>query len=123
MKNTAKRMMGASLSQILIFCLLLFFFAYTGLRLAPSYVQNYQIKDALREVLKQAVAKSSSKEEIRDLFSRQLQVNDIRRVDLKGLNVDRKKDKLTINFDYEDRVHVIANIDAVLVFKNRVESE
>lgn len=123
MKNTAKRMLGASFSQMLIFVTLLVLFLYMGIRLAPNYVQNYQIKDALQEVIKQAVAKKSSKEEIQDLFMRQLQVNDIRGMDFKNLVSERQKDKLFITFNYESRVHIIGNIDAVLVFKNRVESE
>lgn len=123
MKNTAKRMAGASFNQVLIFVSVTLFFLYIGLRLGPAYFQNYQIKDALKQVEQVAVAKNLSKEEAQDLFIRQLQVNDIRGMDMKNLKLEKEKDKPVLTFDYETRIHIIGNIDAVIVFKNRVESE
>ncbi len=123
MKNTARQSRGTSVLGVFIFILMLLVLAYIVARLAPAYVDNYQIKISLEAMAQDPSVKDLTREEIRDFFMRRIQVNNVRNFDSSKLDIERKNNKLVFVVNYDTRVHVIANIDAVMTFNNQVSSE
>lgn len=123
MKNTAKQIQGASLIVTLVVIFLLLLDVVIAIRLVPVYIDNYQIKTTLEAMTQDSTMQDLTKDEIRDFFSRRIAVNNIKNFDLSKLQIDRKQGKLTFTVNYEARVKIVGNVDAVLTFNNRVESE
>ena len=93
-------------------------------KLFPVYAENYAVKSALSDLpgdkrLQDLRATITGKRQIEDTLSRRFSVNDVKRVNLRNdLKIIREEDGkgLRVIIQYEARVHMMANIDAVVSF-------
>jgi hypothetical protein len=123
MQTTAKQMRGSSIMGTLFIIIVVLIDVIIAIKLIPTYLDNYQMKSALKEMAQDSTMMDLTRDELRDLFLRRLETSNIKDFDINKLQIDRKKGKLKFSLDYDARVHLLGNIDAVLTFTNRVESE
>jgi len=129
MNNLSKRNLSAPISlhrqqgmSMLgaVFAILLGAFALTCvLKLGPAYLQNWQINSILSSM--QAEYKHSDsvveKRALRDKLSKRFDIDQIKAIDYKDVEIDRDADDLVVKANYESRIELLGNIDVVLKFE------
>ncbi|MBS0286141.1 MAG: DUF4845 domain-containing protein [Proteobacteria bacterium] len=111
-----KKMRGVTVINLMIAAIVIVFTIAIAVNLVPPYMHNYAIKDALNELAANPDITQMSKTKLRDLFVRKLQVNYITNVSPDALVIVKKEGATYLSMKYEVRVHLIANIDAVILF-------
>lgn len=112
-------------SLLMIFVLAMLGFILTCLfKLGPAYLDNYYIKDALRNLAEDHPddLATLTKDTIRRELGNYYLINNVRGESANALEVERKADKSVISVNYEVRVPLIANVDAVIKFVNVLDS-
>lgn len=112
----AKSMRGITFLGMLVAVVILVLVVVLGINLVPPYIHHFAVKDAMESLAKDPEIKGMSKAKLRDLFLRKLQVNYITNVPADKLEVIKKDGKTALAINYEVRVHLIANMDAVIKF-------
>lgn len=108
---------GLSMTGFLITLTLAIFFAYCGMKIGPMYMEYYSVKQALKGIAEDNAAAGASKDHIRMLFQRRLEMSYANYV--KTLNVlkfENGQDGKMMVVDYERREPLFANLDVVAKF-------
>jgi hypothetical protein len=91
-----------------------------GLRLLPLYSEYWTVVQVAEQVRGLPDISSKTKSDIRKLIGARFGTNNIRSLNPDVIKIERDKSKaLKLTIDYEDRRHMIANLDVVAKF-NRV---
>lgn len=100
---------------------ILSFFVLLVLRLAPGYLEFYKVKSVLESLQQEPYLGSKTPMEIRKLIDRRVEVNAIDSINGKDFIIVQANGKTTIQAQYEVRVHIVGNVDAVSSFDESVE--
>ena len=111
---------GISLIKLLFLIGVVVFLGILGMTLAPPYMEHLTVKKSLESLAKEPDVKTLSTFQIKELLLRRFQVNNVKNVDAKSLEISKKNGKMTLSMNYEVRVHVMGNVDAVLKFDEAV---
>ncbi len=117
LRKNSQSMQGITFLGILFVAFFVILSALVAMSLVPPYVQFYEVKDALDQLSSDPKVSHMTKAQVKNLFERKLQVNSINNIKGENLEVEKNDGKMILNLHYEVRVHVIANIDAILNFK------
>ncbi len=119
-----KSMRGITVLNLLVIAIILVFAVVISMHLIPPYLHNFAIKDALEDLAQNPDLSTFTKAKVKDLLARKLQVNYISEISPEALVIDKKDGKVTsLGLKYETRVRLIGNIDAVVMFDERVKVE
>ncbi len=88
-------------------------FIYMGMKLVPMYSEYFAVKEALKELSKEAGISQKDPSSIKDLFFRRLYISYAENVKPENVKIARKDAGYTMTVDYEVRRPLIANIDVV----------
>lgn len=92
-------------------------FALTSFfRVGPVYLEYWQTKQALDDVLADGKGAGKSKAELLDSVQKHLDVSRIEIVQAKDIRFTQTRAGLEVDASYEKRVPLIANIDVVVKF-------
>lgn len=121
--NTLKRQRGMTAIGVIIVLGLIAFFTLLVLRLAPPYLENFNVASSLKSLQQETGIKDKTAAEIRSLLQRRFDINDVENVKRDHVTIEknRKSGLLTVAVTYEVRVHILANIDAVIAFSDSIE--
>ncbi len=119
--SAKKNMRGFSIINLLIVAIVIVFAITISVNLVPPYLHDYAIQDAMDDLAADPDLTQMSKAKMHDLFVRKLQVNYISNVSPDALVISKKGDNTYLSLKYEVRTHLIANIDAVLMFEHEVK--
>ena len=97
------------------------FFVLLALRLVPGYLEFMSVSGAMQSLQNEPGITQKSPPEIRTLLSKRFDVNDVHTVKAKDVKIEQKSGRLVISVNYEVRVPVMGNIDAVSKFQKEVE--
>lgn len=114
MKQTQR---GMTMLGFLITLCLVIFFAYVGMKVVPMYIEYYSVKKMLATISKNPEAASGSKEKIRDLFRRSLEIDYVKVVTPDMLKIESTDGGVKMTVDYERRENLMANLDVVGKFQ------
>lgn len=92
------------------------FFLLCFFRIGPLYLEYFQLKEVLDEVLSPEQAANKSKQELLDALQRRFVVNRTEAISLKDIEFTQTRGTLVADCSYEKRVPLIANIDVVVKF-------
>ena len=109
-----------AIGWLLVLGLIAFFILIT-LRLLPMYLEFGKVASVIESLQNEPGASNLSRSEIIKLVGRRFDVNDVSSVDPKIIKVGKDKGLLTVSIDYEQREHLIGNVDVVAVFNKQVE--
>jgi len=112
---------GLSALGILVLLAVIGFFLTIATRIGPLYLDNSFVDAALQSLADEPVH-TMSDGKIRRKLQAAFTVNSIRDVYAKDTVIERKKTATTVSLDYERRVHFLANVDVVVVFKNTYDT-
>lgn len=121
------RQRGMSVWQILILLVAGGFFLTLIFTIGPLYITNFTVQSTVKDLLKDPELASKSVHEIRLAIERKFDVNQVevvqavcRMKDRTCMKIEKTKTTVKIDANYEARVHVMGNVDAVVVFNDNV---
>jgi uncharacterized protein YneF (UPF0154 family) len=126
MAHTGRRLQqGMSAWQILLVLLVVGLSLSIAVAIGPRFITNFSVQSTIKSLQTEPELAQKSVMEIRQAIERKFDVNQIdvvqavcRDKEKACLKIEKTKTMLRIDGNYEARVHVIANIDAVVVFKD-----
>lgn len=114
-----KKQDGMTAAGWMIIMSLVLFFAFLVVKLVPAYMEFGSIKSSMESVKEQNIQGSSIKE-IRKLIAGRFTVNNVTSIkaeDVKLIDVTGGK---AIFVEYEKKIPLFGNVNALLDFKNEV---
>lgn len=93
------------------------FVAYIGMKLVPVYLNHYSVVSVLKAMAEEPGAANMSEGRIRDLLSRKFTTSYVSYIQPKDVKIVRGNGTRLIA-DYEVRVTLIGNLDAVASFRH-----
>jgi len=113
------RQQGASLWGTMLMVGLIGLALTMALKIAPAYMTNNIIANAINGIIANNDIKTMAITEIRNDLMRTVRTNRIEGFDPGDVTVVRENNLEYIDINYERRVHLMYNIDAVVVFNDR----
>jgi len=106
---------GVALSGLIFWGIVLILVAVLGMKISPTLIEYYKIKKDTKAVVAQ-MGPESTVADVRKSFDR---FADIDQLDFKGSDLDVSKDngKIVIEFAYEKRIPLFANVSLVIDYK------
>lgn len=119
---TVSNQKGVSALFVLIFLAMFAFALLSGFKLYPVYFDHWAVVSTADSFGEDPELAQLSEREYKKRFNLRLQTNNIRDFDFdESIEVDMQEDFLLLNIDYEKRVNIYKNIDAVVSFKEELE--
>lgn len=124
MLKTLKSQRGMTGISIMMILALAGFVLAMAFKLFPFYLEGFKVNSTLNGLTTDSRVEGASDREVKDLILKKLQVDDVDTVTSEHIKVDSSGKKRTVSIEYEARVHMVGNLDAVVVFgDNAVEIE
>jgi len=113
---------GASMPAILVFLAMATLIALVGIKLYPVYFEHWLLKSVIESFETDPEIKELSDGEIERRFRLRMQTNNIREISFnEAVEIEKADGVVTIYVEYESRVDVYKNIDAVITFDETTE--
>ena len=122
MISTRKQQKGASIFAIIVLLIIAGFFFSVGFKLYPAYFDNKLVDSVLTEIIGNNDELNQSKFLIKRTVQRKFTVNQIR-LPKEALKIIKEGNKVILDLDYQVRVPMFANVDAMVKFKKKYEAE
>ena len=114
-----KNQRGASFVFWVLIAALFGFLLMMGVKLFPVYYRGLSVKTFVEEIAVELNGKNPSKKQVWQKIEKRLNVNGIRNIKRQDMVFERDKKKTHIGLDYEERIPLAGNIDAVVMFDYR----
>ncbi|WP_223669532.1 DUF4845 domain-containing protein [Kangiella shandongensis] len=108
---------GMTAAGWLIIMSIVLFFMYLAIKLVPAYMEFFSIKSSIESVA-QETNSSSSKSEIHRLISGRFSVNNIEIIKVDDVELKEITGGRALYVEYESRIALFGNINALLEFKH-----
>lgn len=116
---------GMSTWQWLAVLMVAGFFLTLAATLGPVYITNYSLQSTVKALQSEPELASLSTVELRNAIQKKFDVSRIEVImarcpskETQCIKIDRTKTLLKIDANYEARVHVMGNVDAVVMFND-----
>ena len=111
-----RRQIGLTLSGFIIGIIVLAMCALVGMKIGPPYLEYLSIKKQIQVIANDPEATRGQRREIEVAFDRRSQIEDIKSITAKDLQVNKQGDKVVISAEYSVCVPFVANIRACMDF-------
>lgn len=118
MMNLRKQQGASFVFWVLILALIGFLFMI-GIKLFPVYYRGLAAKKVMEDLAVEMQGKKPNKKQLWDLIDRRLYINNISDVTKEDFFYNVDKRNVEFGIDYEVRVSLISNLDAVVMFDYR----
>ena len=112
---------GFTFIGLVIVLAIIGFVTLTVLKIFPVYMENLAVKTSMDAIKTDQGIKNMSAGQIRSLFEKKLDMNQVTSVKAKDAKIGRGIGEITFKLEYEVRKDYIGNIDLILSFKNEFE--
>lgn len=119
--QTLKSQQGMTAIGWIIVLGLIGFFVLLALRMTPAYLEFMTVKSALESLQNEPGITEKTPSEIRSMLGKRFDINDVESISSKDVTVLNQGGRLNVGVDYEVRVGVLGNVDAVMTFTHDVE--
>ncbi len=123
MLKTPKSQRGMTGISIMMILALAGFVLVMAFKLFPFYMEIFKLNSTLNGLTSDSRVEGASDQEIKKLILKKLQIDDVDAVTADHIKIDSSGKKRVVSIEYESRVHMVGNLDAVVVFDNSVEIE
>lgn len=104
---------GMTMIGFLITVSVAILFVYCGMKIVPMYIEFYSVKKMLASIANNPETADASKDKIRSMFSRSLEIDYVKVVKPDMLKIESTDTGYNLSVDYERREQLIANLDVV----------
>lgn len=91
------------------------------LKVFPVYMEHLAVKTAIEAIESDPSTKQLTAKQIRALFSKKLDMNQVTSVSAKNVKINRSVSDITMKVEYEVRKDYIGNVDIILSFSDQME--
>ena len=105
---------GMTMLGFLMMLCLVIFFAFCAMKIVPMYIEFYSVKQALKGLAEDQSLAGASKEKIREMYLRRLEMSyadNVKKMDAMKFESGDGGVKMVV--DYERRESLLANLDVV----------
>jgi hypothetical protein len=120
--NNSQRQAGIGVVSLISILAVLGFAAMVVLKLAPVYLENFQVKSILDSLNQERQVTRMGRTEVRKKVMRRFDVNDVKNVPPKAIEIKAQPNFLRVRIAYEVRVPMIGNLDVVAKFDDIFEA-
>lgn len=92
------------------------FFMLIGIKMIPTYLENYSIRQVLRTMEGDRAVRKMTPREMKKSFMKRIKINSVYEFDQDWLKFKKEKFGMRMNIDYEVRKPVAGNVSIVMVF-------
>lgn len=119
LKNKQKGLTGISIMVLLVF---IAFVAVIFLKIMPVYFDSFKVGDVVSGMKKERGLGDKTNHEITTMILRRLDVNMVSDVTKDNIFIEKIKNEVLIDVEYEVRKQMFGNLDFVVSFKKSVEA-
>lgn len=113
---------GMTFMGMLLVFIVIAFFAVVLIKVVPLYLGNFKVKSVLSSLKEERDMASMAPGEIITRIMSRLDINDVHNVQKENIQIERVDNTTVITINYEARVNLFFNLDAVAKFNdNRAE--
>ena len=85
-------------------------------KLVPVYLEYFNVASSVNSLKEVPDLGQKSKEDVRELLKRRMDINDVKRVKPDNIKIARVENATTVDVNYEARVPLLGNIDLICTF-------
>lgn len=111
---------GLTMISWMIVIAIALFFVLIGMKMVPTYIENYSIKEVLASVKQDRTLRKASRRELEKMILRRFKINSVYDFRKEDLKFTKEKQGLRVGVEYEVRKPVVANVFIVMAFKDSV---
>jgi len=119
LKNKQKGLTGISIMALLV---VVAFVAITLLKIMPIYFDSFKVGDVVSGMKEERGLGDKTNNEITTMILRRLDVNMVSDVTKEHIYIEKTKNDVLIEVDYEVRKPMFGNLDVIISFKKSVEA-
>lgn len=120
--NTAfRRQTGLTMVSWLVIITIAMFFFLIGVKMVPTYLEHYSIKQVLHGLEDDRTLRKVSRAELKRIVLKRFKINSVYNFNPKDLVIAKSKKGLNLTVTYEVRKPVIGNVAVVMAFSDQVE--
>ena len=119
LKNKQKGLTGVSIMVILV---AIAFIAIIFLKIMPVYFDAFKVNDVVSAMKEERGLDDKSINEISNMILKRLDVNMVTDVTKDDIIIEKTKDMVFIDIEYEVRKQMFGNLDVIISFKKSVEA-
>lgn len=95
-----------------------------GLKMIPAYIDYWALKGIFESVEADPAINQATPKQVESMLQKRLDINSIRGFEQKeSVTISKEEGKITIEFYYEVREELFANVDVVMKFEHHYESD
>lgn len=122
--NTYKKQQGASMPLVILFVAMAIIVLTIAFKLYPAIYEHWQVQHVLEGFDEEQGLADLSANEITSRFEKRLLTNNVRDFNSKeSLFVNKQDGNVSIYIEYEVRIPIYKNIDAILSFNESLEKQ
>jgi len=107
---------GLTLISWMVVIAIALFFVMIGLKMVPTYLENYSIKQVLASVEQDRSLREMDRAELKRTILKRFKINSVYEFNRDDLKISKADDGLKISIDYEVRKPVVGNVAVVMTF-------
>lgn len=116
------RQLGMTFLGGLVLLVVVGSWVYVGIRLTPVYLNYMKVASTLEKVRDEYAANPATTDfMIRKAIERHWDIEMISGIDYKDVQVKRLGDAFAMRADYEEQIHLVANVSLLVQFDKTVE--
>ena len=108
---------GISLSDLLIWAVILILVSISGLKVAPAYIEFSSIKRNLAAIVKDIDTQATSPSQIRISFDKRAQIDGIKSINGQDIKINKENGRVVLNAGYVVRIPLVSNISLQIDFQ------
>ena len=110
---------GATFVFWVFFLALIGFLLMIGIKLFPVYYKGFTTQKIVEDIAVEMQGKKPTKKQLWQSIDKRININSVYGVDKNHFVFERNKDAIDFGLDYEVRIPIIANLDAIAKFDQR----
>ena len=107
---------GVTFVGMIIIAAIVIFVAVIGIRMIPAYIEYATIVNHLREIARSPDARGASVRDIQTMFSKRAQIDDIKSVDARDIDVEKEGESVVLRATYSTKIPLMGNVSACIDF-------
>ncbi|MFK8041285.1 DUF4845 domain-containing protein [Congregibacter brevis] len=118
--KTRNRQQGMGMLGMLIIAVMVGFFVMSGIRIAPGLIEYQTVRELVIEAAEEYDDDEDTIADIRRTLSGSFNMNQIKTIGPRDVEITREDGKVVLNANYEDRIPLFWRIDAVVKYDDLV---
>ena len=113
---------GISMVAMLFICIGLVLTAVLGMKVAPSAMQYFTVVKTLKSITSSGELANASVAEVRKVFDKHREVNDINAVTGADLEVSKEGSEIIVSFSYSEKIRLFGPVSLVIDYQGSNQS-